>query len=225
LSAREAQGQRALIIGGYGAIGSAVADELEASGWRVLRSSSTRRAELTLDLRDPMSFCAFAASLPSLDCVVISAGRAPERALEETTIEHVSEMFAVHLAGPLLLLRALREKLADGAAIVLLASVAAFRGSHDPAYASAKGGVVSLTRTLAREWAPTIRVNALAPGLVEHTPVWQQMTPDFRERHAGSTLSKELVDMDACVRAAVLLIENRSMTGTVLHVNGGEYLA
>jgi 3-oxoacyl-[acyl-carrier protein] reductase len=215
----------ALVVGGYSSIGSAVGSELESVGWRVLRSSSSRPADIKLDLRDPTSFGALAASLPSLRAVVVCAGRAPERSLEETTVEHVQEMLAVHLAGPLLLLQALRGNLADGAAVVLIASIAAFRGSYDPAYATAKGGVVSLARTLARAWAPSVRVNALAPGLVRHTPVWEHMTPDFRKRHVESTLSGELVDTKECARAAVFLIENRGMTGSVLHLNGGAYLA
>jgi 3-oxoacyl-[acyl-carrier protein] reductase len=215
-----------LVVGGFGAIGSATIEWLGARGWTCLRTSSQQRQGgdvVRLDLTQPGGFGDAVRSLPELDGVVVCAGLEPQRSLRELEEQHVRRMLDVHVSGPMLLLRELAPKMREGSAVVLFSSVAATNGSYDPAYATAKGAVVALGRTLSREWAPSTRVNTVAPGLVEDTPVFHSMTDDFRRRHLEATPLGRLAGADECASAVEFLLTHPHLTGVVLHVDGGLY--
>jgi len=216
-----------LIVGASGSIGRATIRRLTDQGaWACVPTTSRSDGPVgaaRIDLTDPAGFADAVEPLPGLDGVVLCAGLKPQLALCETNDDHIRRMLAIHVSGPILLLKALEPKLRPGSAVVFISSVAASRGSYDPAYAAAKGGLLSLGRSLAREWAPKVRVNVLAPGLIEGTPVFESMTPEFRARHAGSTLLERLGTVEECASAIEFLLTHPHLSGTVLHMDGGQF--
>ncbi|GAA4373106.1 SDR family oxidoreductase [Actinomadura verrucosospora] len=224
MQAREADPRRALVIGGLGAIGGAVARRLGGAGWECLVASRSPRADIGLDIEDEASVVAAAAACPPLDALVVATNLEPSASLAELTGRHATAMFATHVTGPLLFIRSARHLLAKGSSIVFLSSPAAYRGSYDPCYAAAKGATIALVRTLAKELAPDVRVNALSPSIVEDSPVARRMTPDFRARHREASLLERTLSMDECADAVVFLVSHPHVTGATLHLNGGEFL-
>jgi pteridine reductase len=106
-----------------------------------------------------------------------------------------------------------------GGVIVNMADLAAFETW--PAYlphALSKGGVVQLTRALARLLAPTIRVNAIAPGAVLLPDDWESLPA---MRLAETTPLGRVGDPDDVVRALAYLLDATYVTGEVLMVDGG----
>lgn len=215
-----------LVIGGRGALGAAVGERLRSDGWEVLVASSRRGndADLVINLRQPASFAPALAGLAPLQAVVVAAGLAPTRSLADSEPEWVQQMFEVHVIGPLLFARHAARAMATGSALIFVTSAAGALGSYDPAYASAKAAVGGLTRTLARELAPAIRVNAISPSLVAPSPVHEQMTQDFRDRHLDTSLLHRLASPAECADAIAFLISAAHITGTVLRVDGGQNL-
>jgi pteridine reductase len=110
-----------------------------------------------------------------------------------------------------------------GGCIVALADVAGIRPWVDYLpYSIAKAGIITLTQALAKELAPTVRVNAIAPGPV--------LFPDdfdaaIRQREIDRTLLKREGTAQNVADAALLLIRNDYITGVVLPVDGGRLLA
>jgi len=215
------------LVGASGAVGGATTKWLAEQGWRCLRTSSRDGYGdvAPIDLTRPDRFPSAVHPLPHLDGVVFCAGLRPQRSLAETDEEHLRRMTAIHVTGPLMLLKELEPKMRDGSGVVLLSSVAAFRGSYDPGYATAKAAVTGLGRSLAREWAPRTRVNVLAPGLIENTPVFDAMTEDFRRRHLASTPLQRLATAEECASAVGFLLTHTHLTGVVLQMDGGQHLA
>jgi len=227
--------KRCLVIGARGSIGRVLTQHLEAQGWQVVGTTSQAaeadgQSLLHLDLTShhPAHYATLATQLAApLDGVVVTAGYEPSQNLRQLTPEHLGKMMAIHLTGPIYALQALvkADKLAVGCSLVLISSVAAHKGSYDPGYATVKGGVVSLTRTLARELAPNVRVNALAPSLVDGSTVHQVMTDDFRQRHLNTTLTQRLVTDADCAQSIFFLLTQPGLTGTILHLNAGQHFA
>lgn len=113
-------------------------------------------------------------------------------------------------------------------AVVNVASTAGEYGSISPAahYAAAKGGVIGLTKSLAREAAPAqVRVNAVSPGPTE-TPGLRDATPDVRALAGSRTLLGRLGEPEEIAGACLFLLSPLStfVTGHVLRVNGGALL-
>lgn len=135
----------------------------------------------------------------------------------------------INLLGAVRFLKACQPRLAgvDGqpASVVLFSTVAVGQGMPMHAsVAAAKGAVEGLVRTLAAEWAPNIRVNAVAPALVD-TPLVERMlsTPEKREAMAARYPLKRVgTAADAAALARFLLSpESGWITGQVLGLDGG----
>jgi NAD(P)-dependent dehydrogenase (short-subunit alcohol dehydrogenase family) len=109
--------------------------------------------------------------------------------------------------------------------LVLMASARGLTGGHrQSAYSASKAGVIGLTRCLAWEWAPAVRVNALAPGYVR-TPLVRQIAQDREWLAATQAMHAlgRLADPEEIVGPALFLASDASsfVTGTVLTVDGG----
>jgi len=148
------------------------------------------------------------------------------RALSE---EDFRRDWEVNLLGAVRFLKALQARLkgADGepASVVLFSTVAVGQGMPmHSSVAAAKGAVEGLVRTLAAEWAPKIRVNAIAPALVD-TPLVERMlgTPEKREAmSARYPLKRVGTPSDAAALAQFLLSPDSGwITGQVLGLDGG----
>ena len=118
---------------------------------------------------------------------------------------------------------------AGGGKIVNIASVnARFGGSalSGPAYAASKGGLVTLSRFMAREYAADdIQVNAVAPG-PHDTPMWMALDPGLRERILGMLPGDgpgDAVDLAAIVHF-LCGPNTRYLTGATIDVNGGQWM-
>lgn len=135
----------------------------------------------------------------------------------------------VNLLGAVRFLKACQARLAgaDGnpASVVLFSTVAVGQGMPmHSSVAAAKGAVEGLVRSLAAEWAPKVRVNAIAPALVD-TPLVERMlgTPEKREAMAARYPLKRVgTPTDAAALARFLLSPDSSwITGQVLGLDGG----
>lgn len=162
-----------------------------------------------------------------VDVIVTGAGLYEHLPVAEIDPSRWRRSLAINLDGVFYTIQALRPLLAEGSAIVNIASVAGHRGSvdHTP-YAAAKGGVLTLTRSLAQELAPRTRVNAVSPGLID-TRMMQSLDPERRAamtaamplRRLGSSREVAEVVLFLCSPAASYV------TAETLHVNGGLYIA
>lgn len=93
-------------------------------------------------------------------------------------------------------------------------------GGRAPVYAAAKAAVNSFTRTLAKQVAPTVQVNAVAPGFVK-TRSYDGMTKEKLESFLEQTALKRWVTKEEIAEAFVFLANNDAMTGQVLYVDAG----
>jgi len=158
-----------------------------------------------------------------LDVLVNNAGILRRTPLAELTLEEWDAAIAANLTGVMLCSQAAAPVLrARGGAIVNVASIRGLVGGTSLAYAASKGGVVTLTKTLARTLAPEVRVNAVAPAFVD-TDLNVHLTVAQREQIAGQIPLGRFAEPEEIARAVVFLASPRAayITGQTLVVDGG----
>lgn len=160
----------AVVTGAAGGIGAAVCAALRADGF-VVKGMDLTNAELVADVTQPASVAAALAPVSRIDVLVNNAGVLIEGSLASMPIADFDRQIAVNLRGLFVVTQAALPKIPRGGRIVNVASELAYLGREGAsAYAATKGAALSLTRSWARELAPDILVNAVAPGPV-NTPL------------------------------------------------------
>ena len=163
----------------------------------------------------------------TLDALVVNAGTALYRVLEDTSLPEWEDQLSIHLTGAFLFARetlpALREK--QGAAVFVSSVWGQTGGSAETAYSAAKAGLIGLTRALAKEAAPHVRVNCIAPGMI-HTDMLSRFSSDEQEDLLAQIPLERFGEPAEVAAAAAFLCspDARYITGQVLAVNGGQYI-
>jgi len=173
-------GRVAVVTGGSQGIGRAIAEVLVDAGARVVTVARSEVAEplpgtrhLTCDIRDPEAVTAMVDTVVAdegrLDVLINNAGGAPYALSADVSPRFVDKVLDLNLTGAFHVAQAanrVMQQQESGGAIVNISSISALRPSPGTAiYGAAKAGLDSLTRSLAIEWAPKVRLNAINVGL------------------------------------------------------------
>jgi 3-oxoacyl-[acyl-carrier protein] reductase len=163
-----------------------------------------------------------------LDILVANAGTSRAAAIEDHTVEEFDTLFAVNVRAPFFLVQQLLPVLREGSSIVLVSSLAAHAvvGTLS-AYAATKGAVDTLVKHFASALGGRgIRVNAVAPGVVETDMSNFTKTDAGRDYTLGIQALKRVAQPDDIARVIAFLAsdEARWITGDTIHVDGGSKL-
>ncbi|MFI0406471.1 SDR family oxidoreductase [Actinomadura sp. 3N508] len=173
-------GKTAVVTGGVRGVGAGISRALLDAGADVvavarrepetLPEAAGRTARfVSLDARDPDAAQAFADGLDRVDVLVNNAGGAPFLPIADGPVRTHIKIIELNLTAALIMARALRPRMLEngGGSVINISSVSGVRPSPGTAaYGAAKAGLHNLTQSLAVEWAPDIRVNALTLGMV-----------------------------------------------------------
>jgi len=232
-------GHHLLIVGGSSGIGLAVAAEALRRGAAV--SIAARNADrleaaakahpglrpIVADAADPASLGALVEQLAPVDHLYHAAGAFVGGGIADGTLADFRPALEARLWGAVTLVRALLPRLSRQGSVTLTGGVSSDRpvpGAWATSVATA--AAEQLARALALELAP-IRVNAVAPGWTD-TPMWDAVLGDtklaaFAEQAARLPVG-HIAAADDVAAAVLFLMTNRSVTGEVVHVDGGARL-
>ena len=222
------------IVGGSSGIGLEIVKALHEKGNEIYVGSRThdqlaglgRVHHFALDVKaDPLNL----EGLPEiLNGVVYCPGTIRLKPFQRLTIDDFLEDLQINFLGAVKTLQACLTRLKKsktGASVVLFSTVAVKTGMpFHASVAGAKAAVEGLTRSLAAEFAPRIRVNAIAPSLTD-TPLAQNLLSNEEKRQASAERHplKRIGTPQEIARLAVHLLSDASawLTGQIIHVDGG----
>ncbi|HWB46012.1 MAG TPA: SDR family oxidoreductase [Hyphomicrobiaceae bacterium] len=244
------QGQVATIIGGSGAIGSAICRHFAAAGATcVVTYNGGEQAAKALvaalpgqghwsarvPVDDSAALAALAAEVESkfgkLHVLVNCAGitrYVPHPQLDDLDDQLIDDIFRVNVRGPFAAVRAFRKLLAasGNGLVVNISSIAGVTAmGSNIAYCASKAALDSMTRSLARALAPEIRVVSVSPGLVD-TDFVKGLDKKWRDEQAMRTPLKRLATADEIGAATLAMVTHFPYsTGCIFPVDGGRPLA
>ncbi len=230
----------ALVTGAAHRLGKTFALALARRGYAILLHfhTSQQQAEQTAaeiaslgvpvhlvqaNLADDASLSSLFSTLDSLPyplkVLVNSAAVMPHTDLRATSATGWDATFALNLRTPFLLAQQAAERMTAGGLIVNITDVGAHKlWTGYPAYVVSKSGLEMLTRLQAKTYAPGIRVNAIAPGLVLPS---DNVTTEEWEKLVSRLPLERPASLDEAAAALTFLLDNPSITGQTIVVDGG----
>jgi 3-oxoacyl-[acyl-carrier protein] reductase len=247
MASKELAGRVALVTGGSRGIGRAVGVRLAAAGARIAINYASNEAAarevqalveaadaecllVRADVSDPDAVAAMVAEvergLGPVDLLVTSAGIAPTEARGAVPFDTWRRIMAVNLDGTYLPIMAAKDgMIARGfGRIVCFASIAALRPRPAMlAYSTSKAAVVGFARSCSEAFAPQIRVNCIAPGLIDTDMPAASLDDAIRQRMIDATPLKRIGRPEEMAELALFLLSERSSftTGQVYVADGG----
>jgi NAD(P)-dependent dehydrogenase (short-subunit alcohol dehydrogenase family) len=223
-----------VVVGGTSGLGLEVARHYAGQGREVVLSGRDRqRAEATaaglggnasgiaLDLASPDELADRLAGVEGVAHLVLAAIERDENKVRSFDLEGATRLAVLKLVGYAEVIHQLAPRLDPDGSVVLFGGRAKDRPYPGSTMVSTvNGGVTGLVRSLAVELAP-VRCNAIHPGIVGDSPYWSAKGEPALAPVRNRTPSRRLVTMDDIVGAVVFLLENRSVNGENLHVDGG----
>ncbi len=239
-------GKTAIITGGAGGLGRAMAVRFAAEGARVvvadldLAGAEALAAELPgdalavrADITDPDDVQRLVSTAVevtgSLDVLINNAGITRDASIRKMSLEEWDLVQNVHLRGAFIATKAAAEVMRERAsgAIVNISSLSGKVGNFGQAnYSTAKAGLIGLTKVTAKEYARFgVRANAVQPGLIR-TPMTEALAPDIWEKKLAEIPMGRVGEPDEVAKVVLFLASDLSsyMTGAVLEIGGGRYM-
>jgi 3-oxoacyl-[acyl-carrier protein] reductase len=223
-----------VVTGAARGIGRAIGERLQDAGFTVVGVdvgdglAETSFEPVQVDITDPAGIEAVVDTVVGLGeppmALVNNAGITRDARLINLAEADVAAVLEVNLGAAFHLSEALASRLANGGSIVNLASRAYLGNFGQFNYSMSKGGVVGLTRALALQLAPSVRVNAIAPGLIA-TEMSLGIPEEIRKKMVDNIPLGRMGEPSEVADLVAWLLEPGYITGHVFVIGGGRSLA
>ena len=227
-----------VIIGASSSIGHEISSRFQSPMTRVLTTYSARMpmssAEQTnalhLDLRDNASIDSFVQEIkgisPRVDVAIFLSGILPGKSLGGYEFSEIDEVMSINFNGQAKLLAKMLPLLTERSRLLLFSSISAQRGSFDPIYAASKGALLSFVKSLSTQLPPGARINAIAPGLIQDSAMFEDMKAERREYHRQQVPSGQLLRQQDLANVVFDICQDHwaHLNGACIDLNGGQYV-
>jgi 3-oxoacyl-[acyl-carrier protein] reductase len=227
----------AIVTGAAGGLGGRIGERLAAAGHELLLVDLDPAVEEVAAARGARAVVGDLTKADGVEAVVAAAGddvavlvnnagiTRDARATKMSEADFAA-VIEINLVAAMRLTLALEPRYRDGAAVINMSSRASLGNFGQANYSASKAGLVGFARALGQRWAPRVRVNAVAPSLVD-TPMTQAMPPEVLEKMIGRIPAGRIGTPDdvAGIVAFLASPDAAYITGQVIYACGGRSVA
>ncbi|HVT00436.1 MAG TPA: SDR family oxidoreductase [Solirubrobacterales bacterium] len=226
----------AIVTGAAGGLGGRIGERLAAAGHELVLVDLDPAVEevaaaqgaraVVADLTATAGVEAVRAAAGEVGVLVNNAGITRDARATKMSEADFAAVIEINLVAAIRLTLALEERFVDGAAVVNMSSRASLGNFGPTNYSASKAGLVGFGRALAQRWAPRVRVNAVAPSLVD-TPMTQAMPPDVLAKLVARIPAGRIGNPDdiAGIVAFLASADAAYISGQVIYACGGRSVA
>lgn len=224
-----------LIVGGSSSIGNEVINKFYKNGYDVISTYSSKNSitncaykNFELNLKSEASIMLFIKNLHKIKIkihtIVFLSGVLPGKSLKEYSMDEINKVFSINIIGQIFLLKKLNLLLATNSCILMMSSISAQRGSFDPIYASSKAAILGLVKSMISHLPKKSRINAIAPGLIEKSKMFDDMSQKRQNFHKEKIHSGKLLSSSDLANIIFDLCQDHwsHLNGACIDLNGGQ---
>jgi 3-oxoacyl-[acyl-carrier protein] reductase len=163
--------------------------------------------------------------IQGIDSVIFLNGLLLGNSLSEYTENLMHDVMNVNFIYPAYLLKYIIPRLNPNSNIIYTSSISGFKGSFDPIYSASKSAMLGFIKSMATSLPPGIRINAIAPGLIQDSNMYSAMDKKLQSLHTKNTPTQKLTSLKDIAEIYVNLCEPHwsNLHGQVIHINGGSF--
>lgn len=230
--------ENVLIVGASSSIGNEISSVFRDASRRVIATYSSKPPSdekvpadvFQLDLAMNQSIENFIEHLKSkvkeVDIVIFLSAVLPGKQLGQYKFLEIDNVMAINFNGQAKLIQGIYPLLNSRSRLLLFSSISGQRGSFDPVYAASKGALLSLVKSLIFELPRGARINAIAPGLIQDSAMFNQMTLERQGHHLNQIPSGQLLNPKDLAKIVFDLCQDhwQHLNGSCVDLNGGQYV-
>ena len=228
-----------VILGGSSSIGKAIFNQFNKKDNKIISTyfsedspaNTPKNNELfCVDLDNNKSIIEFSEKLISekitIDVLISLVGILPGKNLLEYTFEEIDKVLSINFTGQAKLIRNIIPLLSTKSKLLLMSSISGQKGSYDPFYSASKGALLSFVKSVLPSLPTGATINAIAPGLIQDSAMFKNMTFDRQESHKKQVNSGKLLNQDDLAKIIYDLCEDHwsHLNGACIDLNGGQYV-
>ena len=225
-----------VIVGASSSIGRAIASRFAKFDRVITTYTSSTPNEpqdpntLHLDLREDLGIERFVDELmkvtSTVDVVIFLSGILPGKDLKGYSFAEVDEVMSINFSGQAKLLMKMLPLLTQRSRLLMFSSISAQRGSFDPIYAASKGALLSFVKSVSSQLPPGARINAVAPGLIQDSAMFFDMTAQRQAFHRQQVPSQQLLGQQDLAEIVFDICQPHwaHLNGACIDLNGGQYV-
>ena len=228
-----------VILGGSSSIGKAIFNQFNNKNNKIISTyfsegspaNTSKNNELfCVDLDNNKSIIEFSEKLISekitIDILISLVGILPGKNLLEYTFEEIDKVLSINFTGQAKLIRNIIPLLSTKSKLLLMSSISGQKGSYDPFYSASKGALLSFVKSVLPSLPTGATINAIAPGLVQDSAMFKNMTFDRQESHKKQVNSGKLLNQDDLAKIIYDLCQDHwnHLNGACIDLNGGQYV-
>ena len=229
-----------LVLGESSSIGKSISDKFNILDNKIISTyhcnnefidiKSGNIERVPLDLADDKSILAFSEKLVAdkvcIDVLISLIGILPGKNLLDYKFGEIDNVMAVNFSGQAKLLKTIIPLLAPNSRIILFSSISAQKGSYDPIYAASKGAILSFIKSLLPILPVGSCINAIAPGLIQDSSMFNKMELSRQKSHLSNIHSSNFLNKEDLSKIIFDLCQDHwsHLNGACIDLNGGQYV-